>query len=288
MSSRWLALALAGVVPLVAGCADDVGVSPVARRTQPSLIVNGSPDVSNTYNNVAAMIVRAPDGAFTPICSGTLVRPNVVLTAAHCASYFDNVLEPRGYTVLVSFRNLIAYGSEADAPTTASLIPVTDVVTNPNYSRRQSDVGDLALLFLASTPAGITPATLPSAGLLDELAAQNGLKGATFTAVGYGVQDRVVGGGTPFFTDVNPLYRGFAYESFLSLNGGYLRLSQNPATGDGGACYGDSGGPNFLSVGGQPVLVALTITGDDVCRATNVVYRLDIPSARAFLSGNLP
>ena len=39
------------------------------------------------------------------------------------------------------------------------------------------------------------------------------------------MQDRVVGGGTPFFTDENPLYRGYAAESFLALNGGYLRLS---------------------------------------------------------------
>ena len=77
-------------------------------------------------------------------------------------------------------------------------------------------------------------------------------------------------------------------ESFNSLNTGYLRLSQNPSLGDGGACYGDSGGPNFLSVGGQQILVAITITGDAVCRATNVVYRLDIPTAQEFLAANLP
>jgi len=31
-------------------------------------------------------------------------------------------------------------------------------------------------------------------------------------------------------------------------------------------------------------LVAITITGDAVCRATNVDYRLDIQSARTFLA----
>ena len=105
---------------------------------------------------------------------------------------------------------------------------------------------------------------------------------------GYGVQDRIVGGGPPFFTDANPVYRGFAFESFLALNKGYLRLSQNPATGNGGACYGDSGGPNFLSVNGQQILVSITITGDAVCRATNVTYRLDTVSAQTFLSQYLP
>jgi hypothetical protein len=164
------------------------------------------------------------------------------------------------------------------------MIEVTEMITNPTYSRSQSDVGDLGLLILAEAPVGITPATLPTLGLLDELAVQNGLKNATFTVVGYGVQDRVVGGGQPFFTDANPVIRGYAVESFLSLNKGFLRLSQNPSTGDAGACYGDSGGPNFLTVNGQQILVAVTVTGDAVCRATNVVYRLDNETAQTFLA----
>ncbi len=61
-------------------------------------------------------------------------------------------------------------------------------------------------------------------------------------------------------------------------------MSQNPATGSGGTCFGDSGGPNFLTVDGELILVAITITGDSVCRATNVGYRLDTESAQAFLA----
>jgi hypothetical protein len=56
----------------------------------------------------------------------------------------------------------------------------------------------------------------------------------------------------------------------------------NPTLGDGGTCYGDSGGPNFL--GDTDILAATTITGDFMCRATNVVYRLDTPAARTFLA----
>ena len=55
----------------------------------------------------------------------------------------------------------------------------------------------------------------------------------------------------------------------------------NPAKGDGGTCYGDSGGPNFL--GATDIVAATTITGDSVCRSTNVDYRLDTPAARTFL-----
>jgi hypothetical protein len=74
----------------------------------------------------------------------------------------------------------------------------------------------------------------------------------------------------------------FATGTLNSINKSWLRISMNPSTGNGGTCYGDSGGPNFL--GTSKTIAAITITGDAVCRSTNVVYRLDTESARAFLS----
>jgi secreted trypsin-like serine protease len=62
-------------------------------------------------------------------------------------------------------------------------------------------------------------------------------------------------------------------------------LAQTQATGDGGTCNGDSGGPEFLGAGATetPIQVSVTVTGDVQCHATNVDYRLDTPQARAFL-----
>ena len=85
------------------------------------------------------------------------------------------------------------------------------------------------------------PYTPADVNLIRQLAAQNTLKSALFTNAGYGVQNRVVSGGVPFFQDLNPVPRMFSFSSFNSLNGGYLRLSQNPSTGNGGTCFGDSG-----------------------------------------------
>jgi hypothetical protein len=39
-----------------------------------------------------------------------------------------------------------------------------------------------------------------------------------------------------------------------------------------------------LDYNGARLLVAITITGDAVCRSTNVVYRTDTASARNFLA----
>lgn len=246
-------------------------------------ITYGFIDATNAFSNTGAFIVKAPDGRIFPICSGTLIAPNVFLTASHCTAFFEQDLVPRGFVAAVSFDNPIPFGDLTSKST--ELVTVTEVVTNPGFNQAQSDSGDIAVLLVAARQTrGITPATLPTAGLLDQLAAQNGLKNTVFTAVGYGLQNRVTGGGVPFFQDMNPIPRMFAFSSFDSLNGGYLRLSQNPSTGDGGTCFGDSGGPNFLNVNGTRTLVAITITGDAVCRATNVDYRLDIPTARAFLA----
>ena len=75
--------------------------------------------------------------------------------------------------------------------------------------------------------------------------------------------------------------RYVATGSVNALTPTWIRASMNPATGNGGTCYGDSGGPNFL--GDTNIIAGTTITGDFVCRATNVDYRLDTPSARTFL-----
>jgi len=73
-----------------------------------------------------------------------------------------------------------------------------------------------------------------------------------------------------------------------ALNPSWLRISMNPALGDGGTCYGDSGGPNFLGAGANEtnIVAGRTITGDFMCRATNVDYRMDTASARGHSSGS--
>src|SRR5262249_17524430 len=124
----------------------------------------------------------------------------------------------------------------------------------------------------------ITPARLPQAGSLSDLPGDQ-----QFTPVGYGIQSVTngPGGKTYDHQDVRDMATG-------TLNGvskSWLHISGNPSHGDGGTCYGDSGGPNFLGAGSTEtnIVAATTISGDAVCRSTNVDYRLDTPSAQSFL-----
>ena len=248
-----------------------------------SAITYGFVDSNNTFSNTGAFIVKSPTtGQIFPICSGTMITDNVFLTASHCTDFFTRDLALEGFVAYVSLDQSIPFGELTSTKT--KLLSVAHVVTNPNYNQSQSDSGDIGVLILNNSVRGVTPATLPTCGLLDHLAAQNGLKAAMFTNAGYGLQNRVVGGGVPFYQDLNPIPRMFSFSGFNSLNGGYLRLSQNSSTGNGGTCFGDSGGPNFMTLNGKQLITSITITGDTVCRSTNVDYRLDTVSAQGFLA----
>lgn len=68
-----------------------------------------------------------------------------------------------------------------------------------------------------------------------------------------------------------------ATETFDSLTPTTLYLS---AITDGKPCTGDSGSPQFLG----STIVAEGIGGDSAFKALTIGYRLDTPSARAFLA----
>jgi V8-like Glu-specific endopeptidase len=220
-------------------------------------ITNGTAD-GNAHPNAGGLVAATQysDGTWI-YCSGTLISPTVFLTAAHCAE------TPR---VRVTFDSAYQAGDKVYAGTFHG---------DPAYDQKQSDPHDIAVVVLDQAVKGITPARLPRAGSLSGLAGSQ-----SFTSVGYGAYEvtNEPGGHQYLYNDV----RGVATGTLNSINAAWLRISMNPSTGNGGTCYGDSGGPNFL--GTTNILAATTITGDAVCRSTNVDYRLDTASARAFLS----
>ena len=246
-------LALGAVAALLAA-------SPVAAITFGRLDDNGHP-------NVGAMVILDSTGQRFPICSGTLISPTVFLTASHCTIYLSEI-GLGDHDVYVSFDTVIDAG--------ATLLRGT-VHTNPLYdANRKSDPHDVGVIVLDAPVAGVTPAHLATAGLLDGL----DLKVQRFVAVGYGQTRDAKTKGSSSLGDGGTRYA--VEQGFRSVTQAWLNLSMNPSTGSGGTCYGDSGGPHFL--GSSDVVVAVTVTGDRYCRATDVDYRVDTAESRAFLS----
>ncbi|RID88361.1 peptidase S1 [Mesobacillus zeae] len=224
------------------------------------------------HPNVGALIVKSEKGGKRQICSGTLLQSNVFLTASHCTSDL-----PEDNEVWVSF------DEDVDPVNAETKLYSGHAVTNPEYSHRQSDTGDIAVVLLDESVKNIKPAELPTENLFNEMAEKGKMKDATFTAAGYGVQEPVNQPGGPIFP-----YDGLkrmSVSEFNALNATWLRLSQNNAAGNSGTCFGDSGGPNFLGAGSGAtnIIAGVTVTGDSMCKATNATYRLDTPSARTFL-----
>ncbi|MGW3988851.1 trypsin-like serine protease [Streptomyces sp. NPDC004830] len=222
------------------------------------------------------------------VCSGTMIDADTFLTAAHCTSDWpDNV------RFHVSLDQDVQAGLDAaarshpgDPAAQAAAVAVPGTAhTHPDYPGPAADTHDIAVIQLDAAAVkarwSFTPATLPGANQLGRLGSR-GLDAAGWTVAGYGTQEAVNGPGGQ--THPGGGVRMKAPVSFNALNDSWVRLQMTAPQGNGGACYGDSGGPNFAVIGGKRILASTTITGDSPCYATNVTYRLDTPGARAFLS----
>jgi len=214
----------------------------------PALAITGGSLDGNAHPAVGLLVADLGHGP-EPDCSGSLVSPTVFVTAAHCTG---NLASAR---VWVSFDSTYVAGSSTLLAGTAH--------TDPQWGLVKDDSHDVAVVVLDSAVAAVTPLALPKAAALEapDVASQ------TFTNVGYGYSDRT-------FTFDG--YRRSSTSSFTNVKPTELRLADKP----GGVCFGDSGGPRLLG----NVVVAVTSTGNANCTGQSISYRLDTPSARAFLS----
>ena len=261
------AIAVVLLSSIVLGCGDTTEPVPVDRTLS---ISNGTP-TGTSYGAVGALLLDYNDDGVIDAddqwCTGTLIAPTLFLTAAHCVHPAPD--QPLGSQFYVSF----APDLSADG---AVMIAAVRYEWNPEYGGGQANLNDLAIVTLpAGAAQGIAPARLPPAGALDGLVSQ----GTRFVNVGYGASATNRGQARFTYGSV----RQMSLSAFQSLQPNWLTLKMNTnATGLGGDCYGDSGGPKFLA-GDPTTIYAIVITGDAVCRATSKTWRLDTPAARAYL-----
>lgn len=230
-------LALAALAP--AACAPDPGPAPAAAARP---IVGGTPDAGDPA--VVAIGTRRVgcDERLEARCSGALVAPRLVLTAAHC------VLDPRLSSALE-----VMFGSAVDAPE-VTFRRVVHVAVHPEY-RDDGDDADLAVLVL-DAPAPVAPLPLASEPMDD-------------TWIDTPV--RMVGFGQPLSTDLVTGTKRTGTAVITEVGAAGFRIAADPAM----SCHGDSGGPVLADRGGAEVVVGVTSTGDPGCALYGDNVRVD-------------
>jgi secreted trypsin-like serine protease len=218
----------------------DIDIAPGLDDLAPgdAYVVGGEPVQDDTWADTAGIVFY---GSYVG-CTGTLIHPKVVLTAAHC-------MDGGVSHVVLNSKNWQSNDGE--------IIAVESGWGNRGYQGWGSDIAVLVLEEKASVPHRVVGADC----IIDDYLE----RGAPVAIVGYGNINEAGGRGT------STLYEGYSTVANADcdreqINGFYAgcdpRISPGgeiAAGGDGvDACYGDSGGPLYLLTDKGDYLVGVT------------------------------
>jgi hypothetical protein len=257
----------------------------VAALSSSAGAITGNYEKDFTHTGVGLLVTYDEDGEFAGRCSGTLLNDRIFLTAAHCTAgkssariYFEQDAGAN-YDPTLGVDPVTGYPDWGGVETAVLHTPeqYNDFASFPN-------TWDVALVELAEGGLGEAYedidwvfGELPEEGALTALAARSGKRDVSFTVSGYGV------------TWINPVQavsfreRLMATATLTNLrsnltDGHNLAHSGNPGREKGGTCFGDSGGPVFLS--GTTTIMGVTSFGlsAQTCTGPGFAYRTDQPA----------
>ena len=195
-------------------------------------IVNGTVDTGD------------PAVATFGACSGTLIAPRVLLTAAHCV-WSQDVLSQR-----------VVFGDGIHAPVRQERL-ILEGRVHPDFDPATL-ANDIAVIQLDQAPDGIDPVPMYTTPIDDTRV------GGTLRLVGFGVT----------MANAPPEDFGIKRQGTAGL-GAYLATTLVDDATPSSACQGDSGGPVLLTVSGVEFVAGVISRGDLACGSFGVATRVD-------------
>jgi hypothetical protein len=256
-------------------------------------ITNGQPD-GDAHPYVGLLVFDDEEGPAWR-CSGSLIAPDVVLTAGHCTDgavaarlWFNEKLQDEDGNFLVP-----------DYPG-GGVVAIEGIpYTNPDYRSEENPYGggnglpafsyrDVGVVVLDEEVMDVGYAQLPTPGLVDTLKNKTAID-----FVGYGVQYQAQIPGNqlpqppPYYRWAGPRMRMYAPSEMVSgkfvHSAEFMRLAMNPGGGSGGLCFGDSGGPDLLG-GTNTVLAVNSYVTNINCSGVGYSSRVDIPEILVWIN----
>lgn len=208
--------------------------------------------VGATLTTTDPAVVALLTASGNVFCTGTLISPRVVLTAAHC-------IDDGG-------ANFSAYFGDDVEASGGRRIAADRVMKHPGWTGDLSGGNDIGLVLLASAADPELPIALNTVPLTTR-------DGGLYRAVGFGIYDRDTRA-----LDGKKRTAMFRIESFPST---YVEVT-DPTPDDAVntvVCQGDSGGPGFITVGTDEVLAGVHSYSIEGCFNPSGDTRVDLFAA---------
>jgi secreted trypsin-like serine protease len=214
-----------------------------------SSIVGGTSDTGD--HSVVLLYATKSDGT-NRLCTGTVISPTVVLTAAHC---LDPSTVGKGYTYKIFLGDDINDDTQVVA---ANIVNVKDTDWNLDFDGSNVSAGSDIGVVVAEAPLPLTPVAVNRAPLTNDLIGQ------TITLIGFGTTR---GGGS----SAGIGKRRLATTQLAAFSDHFVVYNDLQYN----TCDGDSGGPAIMTINGQDVIVGLTSFGDHSCLGPSYDTRVD-------------